>query len=54
VRIMLLPSRRLLAAREGMDLVGRGVLAADAVAAGAGRVRALVGSRVAAIARVSS
>jgi hypothetical protein len=54
VRIMLLQSRRLRAAREAMDLVGRGALAADGVAAGVGRVRALVGRRAAAIARVSS
>jgi hypothetical protein len=51
--IMLLRSLRLRAAREETDLVGRGGLAADAVAAGVGRGRALVGRRVAAIARVS-
>jgi hypothetical protein len=54
VRIMLLQSRRLGVAREEMDLVGRGGLVADVVAAGVGRGRALVGRRVAAIARVSS
>jgi hypothetical protein len=47
-------SRRLPAARERTDLVDRDGLAAGVVAAGGGPVRALVGRRVAAIARVSS
>ena len=52
VQIMLLQSRRLQAAKEQMDLVGSGGLAADVVGAGVGRDPA--DRRAAAIARVST